>query len=262
MKAKKSINPIQQALKKETPSDIILSIGKDAETGKVYTLNFAEIPHVFVNGIPGSGKTSFVMTLMAEIMLKYPPEKVRFFVYDGKGLEYPVFNGSPYLLDPVACSYREIESCMKYAEQLAFGRIEKAVDEFGYTGHDIFFIIDDCSDVFMREDSVYRFGSERAWDLRTMISRGSMTRIHYILVSSSPFPKQLLKENTLNNTCRITFRMMDAKYASSFIKEDGAMHLASPGEMICRWINRRYQCQADHLSYEEVEAAVQITQCG
>ena len=109
------------------------------------------------------------------------------------------------------------------------------------------------------------FGNLRehgAWDLRTMISRGSVTRIHYILVSSSPFPKQLLKENTLNNTCRITFRMMDAKYAKSFKKEDGAMHLASPGEIICRWINRRYQCLADHLSYEEVEAAVQITQCG
>ncbi|MCR5023933.1 MAG: hypothetical protein K6A90_06335 [Lachnospiraceae bacterium] len=84
---------------------IVVPVGRNTD-GYIYE-NFADIPNLLFSGTTGSGKTSFVLTLILEMMSKYTPNDICFLicmVWSSQiqrtvyRWEPGIWNGLPYLL--------------------------------------------------------------------------------------------------------------------------------------------------------------------
>ena len=238
---------LESLLQSEKPSEVIAPIGR--EEGNLLTLDFGEMPHIFITGTTGSGKTSFIQTVMAEMMLKYRTDKVTFVVYDSKGTEYNVFYQNPYFLFPPTASPRTALTQINYILGTAMRRSVEGVHVDENLWH-IFVILDDFHELVQDRENLEV--------LEQLMLAGSHTRVHVILVSSLPFPRKLLKDFTRNGTCRITFDTASKAISRDILGEETAENLRVPGEFICRWITRRMRCRAEHLSIKELEEVNRI----
>ena len=79
--------------------EILTPIGTKPD-GELFFQDISQIPHFLVCGFSGAGKTSFVQTVTTYSAAHYPPEEIRFLIYDSKFIDYNSFNALPHLLIP------------------------------------------------------------------------------------------------------------------------------------------------------------------
>jgi S-DNA-T family DNA segregation ATPase FtsK/SpoIIIE len=95
---------------------LCFAVGLDV-AGSAVVGDLASLPHLLVAGTTGSGKSVFVKSLAASLIMHNSPEELKFVAIDPKMVELTRFNGLPHML---GSAETELERALKVLRWVVF----------------------------------------------------------------------------------------------------------------------------------------------
>jgi S-DNA-T family DNA segregation ATPase FtsK/SpoIIIE len=216
------------------------------ENGEIEYADYSKINHLIVCGSSGSGKTTFVRTLLTSLMSLYSPDSVKFGIFDSMGVDYMDFEGTPFMLMPIMHDSRKCSGMIGWIlseaerRQKFFADVGN-IDEFP----DIFMVLDDYAEVVGQSDT-----QEYLYKLLQIAHR---VKIHVIIVTSIVLAKIISTELKVNIPHRISFFLPERRNSQVVIDQDGAEALEFPGEFIAKFYSKTNAFHSIDLSDSEIK---------
>lgn len=233
--------------------DTQLPIGMGSDTsGKAFVSDLAAMPHLLVAGSTGSGKSVFINTLIASLICRHSPRKLRFVMIDPKMVELAAFNDIPHMACPVVTDPKEdakskldalvAEMDKRYQQfQLlgtrnitGFNEVIKSGKKASYPKYEgrwapmpyVVLIVDELADLMMT------LGKDAETPITRLAQKARAAGIHVVIATQRPSADVVTGLLKANFPTRVAFRVSSSIDSRTILDQSGAELLLGKGDML------------------------------